>query len=135
MPTDTTTADLLAKFASTQDLTLFELVGTLAGGVTDPNLRSAMTTRLMRLLSMPLLLAGSVLIAFAFTAGYRRTNKYGAAVLYGIVLGFVVFVITEMADRAGSAGVLDPVLAAIGPAVVAIVIGTTVLLYREDGRA
>jgi lipopolysaccharide export system permease protein len=49
--------------------------------------------------------------------------------------GFVVFVITEMADRAGSAGALDPTIAACGPALVAIVIGLTVLLYREDGWA
>jgi lipopolysaccharide export system permease protein len=44
-------------------------------------------------------------------------------------------VITEMADRAGSTGVLDPTFAAVGPAFVAIVIGVTVLLYKEDGRA
>jgi lipopolysaccharide export system permease protein len=135
VPTATTSADMLAKFASTQDLTIFELSTMLASEVTDPQLRSAMATRLMRLVSLPLLLCGSLVIAFAFTAGYRRTNKYGGAVLNGVVLGFVVFVITEMADRAGSAGVLDPALAAIGPAGVAIVIGLTVLLYKEDGHA
>jgi len=73
-------------------------------------------------------------IAFAFTAGYRRTNKYGGAVLYGIVLGFLVYVVTELAGRAGDAGVMNPVLASAGPALVAIVIGVTVLLNREDGR-
>lgn len=135
VPTRTTPADMLAKFASTQDLTIFELATMLGSQVTDPQLRSAMATRLMRLLSLPLLLCGSLVIAFAFTAGYRRNNKYGAAVLYGVVLGFVVFVITEMADRAGSAGVLDPTLAAVGPAGVAIVVGLTVLLFVEDGHA
>jgi lipopolysaccharide export system permease protein len=133
MPTLTTRADLLARFSSPQDLTLFEIAATLKAGVTEPALKSAMTTRLMRLLALPLLLAGAVLIAFAFTAGYRRDHKYGSAVLAGVVLGFVVFVITEMADRAGSAGLIDPSLAALGPALVAIVTGTTVLLFREDG--
>jgi lipopolysaccharide export system permease protein len=90
--------------------------------------------RFFRLVSLPLTLAGSLLIAFAFTAGYRRTNKYGGTVLYGIVLGFVVYVITEMAALAGAAGVLRPSFAAIAPAVVAMVIGTTVLLFKEDGR-
>jgi lipopolysaccharide export system permease protein len=51
------------------------------------------------------------------------------------VLGFVVFLVTEMADRAGSAGVLDPTFAAVGPAFVAVLTGLTVLLYKEDGRA
>ena len=103
--------------------------------VADPQLRASAVTSLLRLLALPALLAGSVLIGFAFTSGYRRTNKYGAAVLYGIVLGFVVYVVTELANRSGFAGVLDPTFAAAGPAFVAIVIGLTVLLYKEDGRA
>ena len=90
--------------------------------------------RLSRLFALPLSLAASLLIAFAFTTGYRRTNKYGVTVLYGIVLGFVVYVVTEMAAIAGSAGVLQPAFAAFAPAFVALVIGTTVLLYKEDGR-
>jgi lipopolysaccharide export system permease protein len=55
-------------------------------------------------------------------------------VLYGIVLGFVVYVVTEMAGRAGEAGVVQPVIAVLGPALIAIVAGATVLLNREDGR-
>ncbi len=103
-------------------------------GVNDSAIRNAAAMRLVKLLALPLVLTGSLFIAFAFTAGYRRASNYGPAVLYGIVLGFVVFVITEMADRAGSTGVLDPTFAAVGPAFVAIVIGVTVLLHKEDGR-
>ena len=44
-------------------------------------------------------------------------------------------IVTELAIRSGFAGVLDPAFAASGPAFVAIVIGLTVLLYKEDGRA
>jgi lipopolysaccharide export system permease protein len=135
LPTTSTPADLRVRLAATDDLTFFELGAALGSKLEDPILRNAVATRFMRLLTLPLLLAGSVLIAFAFTAGYRRSSKYGAAVLYGIVLGFVVFFVTEMADRAGSAGALDPTFAAVGPALVAIVVGLTVLLYREDGRA
>jgi lipopolysaccharide export system permease protein len=79
-------------------------------------------------------LVGVLFIAFAFTSGYRRTNSFGAGIAYGILFGLLVFVISEMADRAGTAGVLDPTLAAWGPALAAFVIGATVLLYREDGR-
>lgn len=135
LPTTTTAADMALRLASTEDLTFFELARALSTELTEPTLRAAVATRFMRLLTLPLTLVGSLFIAFAFTAGYRRTNKYGAAVLYGIVLGFVVFVIIEMADRAGSSGALDPLFAAAGPAFVAIVIGLTVLLHKEDGRA
>lgn len=134
LQTSTSPADLRLKLRSTEDLTFFELGAALTQRLTDPELRAAAATRFLRLLTLPALLVGSLFIAFAFTAGYRRSGGYGVTVLYGIVLGFVVFVITELADRAGSAGVLEPALAAAGPAFVAIVIGVTVLLHKEDGR-
>ncbi|KQX43093.1 hypothetical protein ASD04_03875 [Devosia sp. Root436] len=135
VPTSSSPAELGLKLASTEDMTFFELARLLQSGVSDASIRTAATMRLIKLLALPLVLTGSLFIAFAFTAGYRRGSNYGPAVLYGIVLGFVVFVITEMADRAGSTGVLDPTFAAVGPAFVAIVIGVTVLLHKEDGRA
>lgn len=133
LPTTSSAAEVSLKLSSTEDMTFFELATLLQRGVADPSIRAATTMRLIKLLALPLVLSGSLLIAFAFTAGYQRHTQFGPAVLYGIILGFIVFVITEMADRAGSTGVLDPLFAAIGPAIVAIVIGVTVLLYKEDG--
>ncbi|MBL8599320.1 MAG: LptF/LptG family permease [Devosia sp.] len=135
VPTATTASDMRVRLTSARDLTFGELVNVVSQNVADPALRSSAITSLLRLLALPILLTGSVLIGFAFTSGYRRTNKYGGAVLYGVVLGFVVYVVTELANRSGYAGVLDPAFAAAGPAFVAIVIGLTVLLYKEDGRA
>ena len=132
--TTSTAGDLRARLASPAQLTFFELLGIESMRVADPALRSGVQMRLLRLLAMPLALAGSLLIAFAFTAGYRRTNKYGGTVLYGIVLGFVVYVVTETASMAGAAGIVQPAFAAFAPALVAMIVGTTVLLYKEDGR-
>jgi lipopolysaccharide export system permease protein len=132
--TRSTPAEISLKLASTEDMTFFDLANLLQKGVADPLVKSAATMRFFKLLSLPLVLCGSLFIAFAFTAGYRRDTSLGPSVLYGVVLGFVVFVITEMADRAGSTGVLDPAFAAVGPALVAIVVGVTVLLHKEDGR-
>ncbi|MBU1174936.1 MAG: LptF/LptG family permease [Alphaproteobacteria bacterium] len=135
LETDATIADLRLRLTSASDLTVFELGEALGTGLTDPALLAAAATRFSRLAALPLMLVGTLLIAFAFTAGYRRTGSYGGTVIYGIVLGFVMFVVNEMAEQAGSAGVLAPDIAAWGPAVVTVVIGLTVLLYREDGRA
>jgi lipopolysaccharide export system permease protein len=134
LPTTQTVGDMRARLASVKDMTVWELAGSLAARLNDPKERAETETRFLRLLALPLILCGSLVIAFAFTAGYRRTNKYGGAVLYGIVLGALVYVVTELAGRAGSAGVMHPVIAVAGPALVAIVIGVTVLLNREDGR-
>jgi len=135
LKTRSTVSDLRLIVGSTEDFTYFELLDALRAGVSDPVIRSAAATRLFKLTALPMLLVGSLLIAFAFTAGYRRNNAYGVAIIYGIMAGFVVFVITEMADRAGSSGVLQPILATWGPAVVSVLIGLSVLLKKEDGRA
>lgn len=134
IPTNSSRADLSLRAANSSELTFFELSAALATGLSDPLARAAAAMRFAKLLALPALLVGSLLIAFAFTSGYRRQGSYGTTIMYGIILGFVVFVVTEMADRAGSAGVLDPAFAAWGPAVVAIVIGLTILLHKEDGR-
>jgi len=135
LATDMTLNDLQLKFKSTEDMTFYELAALLSTNVSDVALRNAVLTRFLRLLCLPALLVGSLFIAFAYTAGYRRTNGYGRAIIFAILTGFVVFVVTEMADRAGSAGVLDPIFAACGPAFVTLVIGLTILLYKEDGWA
>jgi lipopolysaccharide export system permease protein len=134
LPTTTTRGDMGVKLRSPVELTVFELWEAMQAGITAPDLRSNVEMRFVRLLSLPLVLMGSLLIAFAFTAGYQRTNKYGSAVLYGIVLGFVVYVVTEMAAMAGAAGIMEPGFAAVGPALLAMAVGATVLLYKEDGR-
>lgn len=134
LATIATPSELSLKLGTAEDMSWFALRRSLENGIADPFARAAAQTRFQKLNAMPFVLVGSLLIAFAFTAGYRRTGHYGWTIVYGIVLGLVVFVITEMADRAGSAGVLNPIAAAWGPALVAIVIGLTVILRREDGR-
>jgi lipopolysaccharide export system permease protein len=134
LPTDSTAGDLGARVASPSDLTIVELVRIATQRVSDPRLRSAVMMRFFDLILSPLMLAAALVIAFAFTGGYRRSNKYGATVLYGIVLGFMVYLAMEMATIAGSAGILQPAFAAFAPAFVAMIVGTTVLLFREDGR-
>lgn len=133
LPTYSTASEMSLKLASTEDMTFFELAQLLQRGISDPSVHAAAAMRLIKLLALPLVLCGALTIAFAFTAGYSRRTQFGPSVLYGITLGFLVFVIIEMADRAGSTGVLDPLFAAVAPAVVAIVIGVTVLLRKEDG--
>lgn len=94
---------------------------------------SAAHMRYHRLIAMPLALVGGLLIAFAFSSRYQRVGPSGSRMLYGIVLGFVLFVLTKMAEDAGTSGVLDPRIAAWGPPIVAIMASVTMLLYVEDG--
>lgn len=133
LSTTATLSELSLKLGTAEDLSWFGLRNALRAGIADPFARAAAETRFHKLNAIPFVLVGSLLIAFAFTAGYRRAGHYGWTILYGIALGLIVFLVMEMADRAGSAGVLDPIAAAWGPAVGAIGIGLTIILRREDG--
>jgi lipopolysaccharide export system permease protein len=114
-------------------MTYGELRAALAGDLLDPATRDVAKMRVAGMEALPLVLVGALLIAFAFTAGYRRTGASGSVIFYGIVLGMAVFVLSQLAQQAGSRGVVDVSLAAWGPAIAAIVIGVTVLLHVEDG--
>lgn len=133
LSTTATLSELSLKLGTAEDLSWFGLREALQRGVADPFARAAAETRFHKLNAIPFVLVGSLLIAFAFTAGYRRAGHYGWTILFGIALGLFVFLIMEMADRAGSAGVLNPLAAAWGPAIGAIGIGLTIILRREDG--
>ncbi len=133
--TKSTVSELVLKLSSTDDFTFFELKNSLVSGISDPLAQAAAATRYAKLMAFPFLLVGSLLIAFAFSSNYKRNGSYANAILTGIVLGFVVFILTEMADRAGASGILNPLVAGWGPSIIAIIIGVTILLYKEDGLA
>ena len=47
--------------------------------------------------------------------------------------GFVLYVMRSLAEDLGSTGVVQPVLAAWLPTLLALVVGFTLLLHQEDG--
>ncbi len=80
------------------------------------------------------MVAGSGASRLALGGTYRRRGDYGNAVLVGLIVGFVLFVVNEMATRAGNSQVIPPLAATAGPALLSILAGTTALLFREDGK-
>lgn len=85
------------------------------------------------LLSRPLLLLAMVLIAAVVSLRFTRAGNIGRMILSGVVAGFVLYVISEIAKDLGESGIVPPAIAAWFPSVVAIVLGLTVLLFQEDG--
>lgn len=85
------------------------------------------------LLSRPILLLAMVLIAGAVTLRFTRFSGLGGMILTGVIAGFVLYVVNELARGLGLGGLVSPVLAAWLPAIVAILISMTVLLRQEDG--
>lgn len=85
------------------------------------------------LLARPLLLAAMILIAAAVSLRVSRFGGLGKMILGGIIAGFVLYVLSELAKDLGGAGIVPPVVAAWAPGIFGVLMGLTILLHQEDG--
>jgi len=85
------------------------------------------------LLARPLLLTAMILIAAAVSLRVSRFGGLGGMILGGILAGFVLYVLSELAKDLGGAGIVPPLVAAWAPGVFGVLMGLTILLHQEDG--
>lgn len=85
------------------------------------------------LLAQPVMFLAMVLVAATVSLRFSRSRDLGRMILTGVAVGFMLYVVTELARGLGRSGVVPPVFAAWTPAAVAILMSVTVLLHREDG--
>jgi lipopolysaccharide export system permease protein len=85
------------------------------------------------LLSRPILLLAMVLIAANVSLRFSRSRDLGRVIITGVAVGFMLYVVMKIAWDLGSGGIVSPPLAAWLPAIVATLVGITVLLHLEDG--
>jgi lipopolysaccharide export system permease protein len=86
-----------------------------------------------RLVASPFLLIAIVLVAATFSL--RQPRRGGAALILGIgvVVGFMIFLVSNIVAAFGRGGVIPPPVAAWSPAVVWTLLATAALLHLEDG--
>jgi len=85
------------------------------------------------LLARPLLLCAMVLIAAIVSLKSARFGGAIPLILGGIGAGFVLYVVTEITEDLGGAGIVPPFVAAWAPGIIAGLLGISILLYQEDG--
>jgi len=85
------------------------------------------------LLAQPLLFLAMVFVAATVSLRFSRSRDLGQVILTGVAVGFVLYVVTELARGLGRSGVVSPMIAAWTPAIIASLLSITVLLHREDG--
>jgi lipopolysaccharide export system permease protein len=95
------------------------------------------TTRLelhyYSLLSEPLLFMGIALLAVAFALRHQRGGGAVRLILVGLVTGFALFFLRDLMRALASADIIPLTLAAWTPALLAVMMGASILLYAEDG--
>jgi len=92
---------------------------------------AALETRFYALLGLPLLLVGMALIAAPLTLRFRRTGPMAIAIFMGVAVGFLTYVSTTVVQALGSAGIIEPMLAAWLPIGATLLTGFLWVLFEE----
>jgi len=85
------------------------------------------------LLARPFLLVAMVLLAASVSLRFFRFGGVQKMVLSGVSAGFLLFVLSKIAEDMSKAELMSPVLAAWIPVLVGSLTGFVALLYQEDG--
>jgi lipopolysaccharide export system permease protein len=86
-----------------------------------------------RLLTQPLYLAAMVLLAASVSLRSFRFGGVQKMVLGGVVVGFLLYVLSKVTGDLSKAGMMPPLIAALLPPLLGGITGLTALLYQEDG--
>ncbi|UNE53486.1 LPS export ABC transporter permease LptG [Bartonella machadoae] len=88
---------------------------------------------LQSLIALPVLLVAMTLIAATVSLNFNRFGQSGALILGGVIAGFMLYVISVLVQAFGNAGYIPPVIAAWTPVAIALFLGISFLLHKEDG--
>ncbi|MGE0225933.1 MAG: LPS export ABC transporter permease LptG [Acetobacteraceae bacterium] len=132
-PTDLTVARVQDSFASPDTLSVWALPDFI--GLLERSGFSSIRHRLhfQALLALPLLAATMALLSAGFSMRPARRGGVARMIGSGVAAGFVLFVVSKIAEEFGQSGILPVVLAAWAPAVAGLMLTVALLLHTEDG--
>ncbi|WP_273789134.1 LPS export ABC transporter permease LptG [Bartonella sp. ML70XJBT] len=88
---------------------------------------------LQSLIALPALLVAMTLIAATVSLNFTRFGQSRTLILGGVIAGFMLYVISVLVQAFGNAGYIPPIIAAWTPVVIALFLGISFLLHKEDG--
>ncbi len=133
IPTELTRAKIEESFAPPETISFWGLAGFVE--TLEATGLAAVRHRLhyQSLLAQPLFYCAMVLIAAAFSLRLTRRGGTLATLSAGLVAGFTVFILTDVSLSLGESETLPVFLAAWAPATISLMIGSSALLFLEDG--
>ena len=120
-------------FASADSVSVYELADKIAAANSFGLKANVYLMKLHKVIALPAFLVAMTLIAAMVSLTFVRFGQSLYAILSGILCGFLLYVMSELITAFGEAGSVPPIVAAWLPVIVAITIGTTILLHKEDG--
>jgi lipopolysaccharide export system permease protein len=133
LPTTLTASEVSRRFATPDTTSFWALpasIETARRVGLDPN---PFRVVFHSLVNRPVMFLAMVLIAATVSLRLTRYGGTWKLILAGAAIGFLLYAFGEIASDLGGNGIIDPVLAAWLPPVVALTFGATALLYQEDG--
>lgn len=121
------------RLARPETIPFYALPGTIEVARSFGLRADAFAMQFHSLLALPMLLVAMTLIAATVSMRFARMGESATLILGGIVAGFLLYVVSVLVQAFGNAGLVPPFVAAWFPVIVALFLGVTFLLYREDG--
>jgi lipopolysaccharide export system permease protein len=133
MPTQLTISQIQDSFSAPETFSFWQLPGFIS--VLEAAGFSALQHKLHfhSLMSLPLLLAGMLMLSAVFSLRTPRRGGTGMVIVIGLAAGFVLYFITNIIYALGSSGDLPIVLAAWAPSLIVVMVASSALLHLEDG--
>jgi lipopolysaccharide export system permease protein len=133
LATDLTVTRVQESFASPDTLSFWVLPDFIA--LLDRSGFSSIRHRLhfQALLALPLLAGTMVLVAAGFSMRPARRGGVARMIGGGVAAGFVLFMVSKLAEEFGQSGTLPVTLAAWVPAASGLLFAVALLLHVEDG--
>ena len=133
IPTNVTAGKIEQSFASPETMSFWDLPGFIT--LLQQSGFSTQRHRLEydALLAKPFLLAAMVLIAATFSLRMQRRGGTTLMIGAGVASGFALFLLSNVVFALGQSATIPVNLAAWTPAGVSWLLGTSLLLYLEDG--
>ena len=133
LPTNLTREQIRENFATPETVPFWELPQYINMAERAGLIAVGYRLQFQKLLAKPFLLAAMVFLAAAVSLRFFRFGGVQNMVLYGVLSGFLLYVLSKVTDDMSKAGLMHPVAAAWLAVFVAGVTGVIALLYQEDG--
>jgi lipopolysaccharide export system permease protein len=121
------------QFGDPNEITFFDLTRAISGADETGHAGNPLKIRFYSLLCLPFLLVGMVLLSTPISIRFERAGTSAVVMGSAVLLGFSLHAVSVIVKSLGSAGILQPFLAASIPALIATSGGMLWLLQTEDG--
>ncbi len=133
LPTSLTASEVRRRFAEPTTMSIWSLPEFIETarrtGLNPDPFRVAFQT----LIGRPIFFLAMVLVAATVSLRLTRYGGTWRLLLTGATIGFLLYAFSQIVGDLGANGIINPVLAAWLPPIVALTFGATALLVQEDG--